>query len=132
MLSVSSSVYDPLGFLAPVLLPAKIMLQERCRRNFGWDETVPQELLYHWTRWLEELDKLSEFKINRCIKPKGFGNIMQAQFHHFSDASESGYGAPTPLKAVTIPRLELTAAVLAVRVDLMLSAELQIQKNQFI
>lgn len=149
MLSLSSSVYDPLGFLAPVLLPAKIVLQELCRRNFGWDETVPQELRHHWTRWLEELDKLPEFKINRCIKPKGFGNIMKAQIHHFSDASESGYGAVsylrmqdnknavhvafltgkarvTPLKAVTIPRLELTAAVLAVRVDLMLRAELQI------
>lgn len=33
----------------------------------------------------------------------------------------------TPLKAVTIPRLELTAAVLAVRIDLMLKAELKLQ-----
>ncbi|XP_041920573.1 uncharacterized protein LOC121684581 [Alosa sapidissima] len=149
MLSVSSSVFDPIGFLAPVLLPAKTMLQELCRRNFGWDETVPQDILHHWTRWLEELDMLSEFKIERCMKPKDFGNIVHAQLHNFSDASESGYGAVTyirmqnnrndshvafligkakvtPLKAVTIPRLELTAAVLAVRIDLMLKTELRL------
>ncbi|GAA6082877.1 uncharacterized protein LOC122138292, partial [Tachysurus ichikawai] len=41
MLSVSSSVYDPLEFLAPIVLPAKIMLQELCRRKYGWDETMP-------------------------------------------------------------------------------------------
>ena len=149
MLSVSSSVYDPLGFLAPVLLPAKIMLQELCRRNFGWDETVPSDILHHWVRWMEELDMLFEWKVERCIKPKGFGNITHAQLHHFSDASESGYGTVTylrmqnnrhdfhvgfltgkarvtPLKAITIPRLELTAAVLAVRIDLMLRTELRI------
>ena len=139
MLSVSSSVYDPLRFLAPVLLPAKIMLQELCRRNFGWD--VPSDILHHWARWMEELDMLLEFKVERCNKPKGFGNITHAQLHHFSDASESGYGTVTylrmqsnrddfhvrfltgkarvtPLKAITIPRLELTAVVLAVRIDL--------------
>lgn len=149
MLSVSSSVYDPLGFLAPILLPAKIMLQELCRRNYGWDETVPQELLHRWTRWIEELEMLSNFEINRCIKPKDFGTAIHAELHHFSDASELGYGAVTylriqnsknvihvafvmgkarvtPLKTVTIPRLELTAAVLAVRMDLMLKKELQI------
>lgn len=37
ILSVSSSVYDPLGFLSPVLMPAKIILQELCRRNCGWE-----------------------------------------------------------------------------------------------
>lgn len=82
MLSVASSVYDPLGFVAPVVLPAKIMLQELCRRNYGWDETVPQDILQQWFRWLEELDMLSEFKVDRCIKPKGFGQSRHAQLHH--------------------------------------------------
>ena len=153
MLSVSSSVYDPLGFLAPVVLPAKIMLQELCRINLGWDETTPQDILQQWTRWMEDLDMLSEFKVERCIKPKGFGHPIHSQLHHFSDASEAGYGVVTylrmqnnnndihvaflmgkarvtPLKTVTIPRLELTAAVLAVRVDLMLKAELKLQLQE--
>ncbi len=58
MLSVSSSVYDPLGILAPVVIPAKIMLQELCRRNCGWDETVPYDILCGWTRWFKEQNAL--------------------------------------------------------------------------
>ena len=79
-----------------------------------------------------------------------FGEIKYAQLHHFADASEGGYGTVTyirmlnqenniqvtfllgkarvtPLKAVTIPRLELTAAVLAVRMDTLLKSELDVQ-----
>ncbi len=98
MLSVSSSVYDPLGFLAPVVLPAKIMLQELCRRNFGWDETVPHDILRGWTRWLKELNALSEFKVERCVKPIKCGSCIHAQLHNFSDASEQGYGTVTYLR----------------------------------
>ncbi len=91
---------------------------------------------------------MAAFKINRCIKPPDFGQPTHGQLHHFSDA-RNGYGIVTylriqnnhndihvsfmlgkarvaPLKQVTIPRLELTAAVLAVRVDTMLTAELQL------
>lgn len=72
---------------------------------------------------------------------------MTAQIHHFSDASQAVYGTVSylrledvdkvhvsflvgnanvaPLKQITIPRLELTAAVLAVQVDAMLQKELQ-------
>lgn len=154
MLSVSCSVYDTLGFVAPVVLPAKMMLQELCRRNIGWDDTIPQDMLHQWNRWIKDLDLLSEFKLERCIKPKGFGDLKhQSQLHHFSDASEAGYGAVTylrvqndrggvhvaflmgnarvtPLKAITIPHLELTAAVLAVLVDLMLKKELRLHLQE--
>lgn len=150
MLSVSSSVYDPLGFLAPVTLLAKMMQQELCRRGCGWDDELPQDILPQWKKWLEDVDQLSAFNVDRCIKPVDFGAVKQAQLHHFADASESGYGTVTyirmqnqenntqvtfllgkarvtPLKAVTIPRLELTAAVLATKVDLLLKSELDFQ-----
>ncbi len=155
MLSMLSSVYDPLGFIAPVTLPGKVLLQELCRRKSGWDDSLPCDILQQWTRWLEELSRLSEFKVKRCIKPKEFGQPSLVQLHHFADASEGGYGTVsyvrlendrhevhvslllgkarvTPLKPVTIPRLELTAAVLAVQMDKVLKAELQLQvENSF-
>ncbi|KAK0145485.1 hypothetical protein N1851_015590 [Merluccius polli] len=138
MLSVTSSVYDPLGFLAPVTLPAKMMQQELCRKGCGWDDDLPRDILPHWKRWLEDLKQLSAFSVGRCIKPVGFGEIKHAQLHHFADARERGYGTVTyicmlnqenniqvtfllgkarvtPLRAVIIPRLELTAAVLTVQ-----------------
>ncbi|XP_041858777.1 uncharacterized protein LOC121651002 [Melanotaenia boesemani] len=149
MLSIISSVYDPLGFLAPLILPAKLLLQELCRIKCAWDDPIPPAFQEKWNRWLADLKTLSEIQVSRCIKPKGFGNVVCAQLHHFSDASENGYGTATyirmeniskgvhvsflfgkarvaPLKPITIPRLELTAAVVAIRVDKMLQKELQL------
>ena len=149
MLSIISSVYDPLGFLAPLILPAKLLLQELCRQKCDWDDPIPEAFQHKWNKWLADLEKVADFKIRRCIQSSGFGGTATAQLHHFSDASECAYGTVTylrmentkkevhvaflfgkarvaPLKPVTIPRLELTAAVVAVRVDKMLQAELQL------
>ena len=48
ILSLVSSFYNPLGFAAPFILPAKVLLQELCRLDFGWDEIVPNETLVKW------------------------------------------------------------------------------------
>ena len=40
ILSMLSSLFDPLGFAAPVILKAKILLQELCRKRLGWDENI--------------------------------------------------------------------------------------------
>ncbi len=92
LLSVICSVYDPLGFLAPVTLPAKVMLQELCQRRCGWDDNIPADISHQWTGWLEDLKRLTSFKTERCIKPKHFGQLIKAQLHNFSDASEDGFG----------------------------------------
>lgn len=143
MLSIISSIYDLLGFLAPLILPAKLLLQELCRMKWGWDDPIPPAFQNQWNRWLVDLEKLAKFQVNRCIKPESFGKVVNAQLHPFSDAIESGYGTATyirmqnikgivhvaflfgkarvaPLKPVTIPRLKLTAAVMAVRLNNML------------
>ena len=75
------------------------------------------------------------------------------QIHHFSDASEVGYGAVSylrfvdvdskvhrsfvmsksrlaPLKSLSVPRPELTAATLAVELDKMLRKELDVPINR--
>lgn len=97
--------------------------------------------------WMD-LEKVVEFKVDRCIKPKDFGEHIHAHLHHFADASDHSYGTVSylrlenqdkeihhhafmlgkarvaPLKQIAIPRLELTAAVLAVKIDNMLRKEL--------
>ena len=45
ILSVVSSVYDPLGFAAPFTLPVKALLQDLCCKNFGWDEPISRGVL---------------------------------------------------------------------------------------
>uniref|UniRef100_UPI003AB10089 uncharacterized protein n=1 Tax=Centroberyx gerrardi TaxID=166262 RepID=UPI003AB10089 len=150
ILSIVSSIYDPLGFLSPFTLLPKLLLQEMCRKNMSWDDPIPQTFSQQWTGWLLDLEKVAELKVDRCIKPKDFRGPIHAQLHHFADASDHGYGTVSylrlenqdkkvhlafmlgkarvaPLKQTTIPRLELTAAVLAVKVDKMLRKELPLQ-----
>ncbi|XP_019750034.1 uncharacterized protein LOC109530618 [Hippocampus comes] len=149
VLSMVSTIYDPLGILAPIILPVKHILQELCRTKHAWDDDMPEALAMQWQQWVMTLDHLTTFEVKRCIKPANFGEITSARLHHFADASEKGYGVATylvsrncqnqthcafimgkarvtPLKPVTIPRLELTAAVVAARMDKMIRAELDI------
>ncbi|XP_070537443.1 uncharacterized protein [Ptychodera flava] len=90
----------------------------------------------------------SSLKIPRCYKPNNFGKLKKAELHHFSDASHYGYGQCSylrliddedrvssslvmgksrvvPTKPMTVPRLELTAAVISARVGAFVRDNLQ-------
>ena len=92
ILSTISSVYDPLGIVSPVILTGKQILQDLCCQKVDWDDPLPDEIIARWGRWRTELPQLEKVKLNRCIKPPGFGSPVQAEVHSFSDASESGIG----------------------------------------
>lgn len=151
ILSVVSSIYDPLGFIAPFILSAKLILQDLCKKKLCWDDKIPNEELERWKAWLEVLPKLEKFSIDRCFKPPGFEKVVFCQLHYFSDASQLAYGAVSylrlvnprgnihcsfvmgksrlaPLKTVTIPRMELSAAVL----DTMFQEELEFTADESI
>lgn len=98
ILSVTSSIYDPLGFLAAAILPAKMLMQQLCKERFAWDDEIPEQLGRKWTTWLQELHQLSDVSVNRCMKPVDFGPVATEQLHHFSDASENGYGTASYLR----------------------------------
>ena len=156
ILSVVSSVYDPLGLLCPFVLSAKLLVQELCKQKYGWDDELPPEDVTRWLQWLEDLPKVEQLKVRRCIKPPDASQVKTYSLHHFCDASQVGYGVASylrmefaigrphcslvlgksrlaPIKTTTIPRLELMAAVLSVKVDKMLRSELdcQIQESVF-
>ena len=143
-----SSVYDPLGFAAPFLLRGKRILQLLCKENIGWDDAIPDELRMQWEMWRSELPLLEMVEVPRCFNRKGMDSLKKIELHHFSDASTEGYrqcsylrfvdtsdhihcslvmgkARVTPLKPITVPRLELTAALVSVKVSDMLSRELR-------
>ena len=147
ILSVVSSVYDPLGMAAPVTLNGKMIVQDLCRLKLGWDDCIPDDVSTRWQQWLQTLPCLNDFVISRCYVPEDFGVLFSVELHHFADACEFGYGCISylrftnqlgqvyctfafgksrvaPLKQMTIPRMELVAAVLAARVDVQLRNEL--------
>ncbi|XP_039315534.1 uncharacterized protein LOC120360046 [Solenopsis invicta] len=130
ILSVTSRIFDPLGLLAPCIIPAKIMLQKLWLEKLSWDESLPSELHNRWLQYSEQLTELNNLQILRQVVIKCYKSI---QIHGFSDASKDAYGAciyvrstdseenvkvsllcaktrVAPLKTQTIPRLELCAA----------------------
>lgn len=81
MLSANSSIYDPLGILAPVTLQGKIMKQELRKRGCSWDDPLPQDILKQWRRWLDELNQLAAFNVDRRIKSVDFGAISTHNYN---------------------------------------------------
>lgn len=147
ILSNVCSIYDPLGLIAPVVLFGKRILQETHREGFGIDDNLPEPLLRQWINWKNALSSLSTLEIPRWCHLEAPGNVRSVELHHFSDASSVGYGQCSylrivdihgeihctlvfaksrvaPIKTVSIPRLELTAAVVSVRVSKFLGKEL--------
>ena len=149
LLSTVYGIYDILGLISPIIVTAKMLLQSLCKSKVGWDAPIGDEMSAQWSAWLEGLSRLEEFKIRRNIAPKSFGKIVSWQLHHFADASQFGYGTATylrvvnehgevhcvlimsrarvaPLKGSTIPRLELTAALIIAQLDHKLREELDL------
>ena len=148
ILSSVSSVYDPLGFAAPFILFGKQLSQELYASKKGWDEELSTGQKMKCERWRSQLPELKSIKIDRCFKPKDFGKVSDISLHHFSDACDTGYGQVsyirleningkvncsflmdksrvTPVKPVIVPRIELTAATVSVKVATLMTKELE-------
>ncbi|XP_023243388.1 uncharacterized protein LOC111641448 [Centruroides sculpturatus] len=132
LLAATSRFYDPLELFAPVSITRKIIFQDTWLRGLQWDEVLPADISTHWNHWVEDLQHLSFVSIPRWIKTTRF-NLHLAKIHVFCDASERAYGAViyirtnlpsgismcllcskarlAPIKRVTLPRLELLAAL---------------------
>ena len=136
ILSAVSSLYDPMGFVCPVILAAKKILQKLWKLNLGWDHEIPEDLQNHWNKWKSELSALSQIQVPRCHLVHG--RVLDISLHLFSDASENVYGMcaylrfvyangtvrfsflvgrsrSLPLRPISIRRLELQAATLSVK-----------------
>ena len=90
ILACVSSVYDPLGLVAPFLLTGKKILQDLCKNQTDLDEPIPDVFRTRWEKWRGELHTLAQLKILRCYKPDDFGEPKSIELHSFSDASIGG------------------------------------------
>ncbi|XP_064601082.1 uncharacterized protein LOC135467247 [Liolophura sinensis] len=68
-----SSIYDPLGFAAPVVLLGKQILQQLCRDSLDWDSPLPDPEHPKWESWRNDLFLLEKVCVQRCVKPANFG-----------------------------------------------------------
>lgn len=150
VLSHIASIFDPLGLIQPFTLSAKLLMREMIIKGEkgGWDDPVSEDYRLKWSNFFKELYTLEDFRIKRAIKPGDA--VGDPTLIIFSDGSKHAYGAVaycrfltlsgnyetiliaakskiTPAKQVTIPRIELCAAVLACRLREKIQHELDWQ-----
>ena len=136
IIGLSARIYDPLGFLSPVMIHFKMMFQDMCAARLDWDENLAGELLMKWECLLSSLRKSLTFCVPRCYF-HGISKPTACSLIGFCDASRRAYAAVVflkirtaddctaqfvvsrtrvaPLSEQSIPRLELLAALLLSR-----------------
>jgi len=132
--SGTAAVFDLLGLLCPSVIQARILFQETWKQKLPWDKPVPEDIRAKWSCWLQDLPLLKKHPIPRRLTHSD-SPVKSSQLHGFSDASTVAYGAAVylrtvhmdgqvsitlvlakarvlPVRPITVPRAELTGAVL--------------------
>ncbi|UYV62396.1 hypothetical protein LAZ67_2000392 [Cordylochernes scorpioides] len=154
ILSCLAQIYDPIGFLSPILIKPKILLQKAWTLKLAWDDELDRHYKDELSLWFDDLQLHKGMAI-----PRNFNPLMVPQkdwqIHTFVDASSEAYAAVVflrtrvgdkvevhmmaaksrvaPLKRPTIPRLELLACVVGTRLNKMIFEALELKdiKNVF-
>ncbi|XP_063371094.1 uncharacterized protein LOC134659355 isoform X3 [Cydia amplana] len=134
ILSFIGKMFDPLGLIGPVIVVAKLFMQElHSSMRKDWDSTIPNEKFLYWSNFLNNLKQMGQIKIDRCVN---FKLVSHVELIGYADASLKAFGSclylrvfmtdgsvqvnllcsksrVSPLsKSHTIPQLELSAALL--------------------
>ncbi|XP_018393245.1 PREDICTED: uncharacterized protein LOC108772247 [Cyphomyrmex costatus] len=135
-LSDVAQLYDPAGLISPVVVQAKIFIQDLWLAKVDWDTPLSSELQNRWINFKQQLSALSKLDIPRWLYVSS--NAVSIELHGFSDASLRAMAAVVyirvetkdlgvrinlicaktkvaPLKRLTVPRLELNAALILAR-----------------
>ncbi|CAG4944696.1 unnamed protein product [Colias eurytheme] len=144
--SAVMSTFDPLGLASPVLIQGKKLIQSIWRSGVGWDNQIEPRDYQTWLTYINNMKLLQVLRLNRCIAPYN----TEGELHVFTDASETAYAAAVywrtennrgeynvsliaskarvaPLKPISMPRLELQAALLGSRLAHTIENELDLQ-----
>ncbi|XP_071052130.1 uncharacterized protein [Onthophagus taurus] len=138
VLSFIARLFDPLGWLSPIIVTAKIFMQNLWTCNLEWDEILPHDLSLQWNEYIKSFQTCPVIRIPRWLGITR--DCSSIELHGFADASTSAFGAVVylrvsraddvrvSLKRVTIPRLESCAAVLLVRLIKRVRATLDVNE----
>nr|CAI5845055.1 unnamed protein product [Callosobruchus analis] len=150
VLSIISQLFDPLGLLGPIIINAKLIMQELWKEQVGWDEELPKNINKKWIHFKNDLAKVNEINIPGHAF---FSVYIAVELHGFCDSSILAYGAciyircslcsnqfysqllcaksrVAPLKQVSLPRLELCGCVLLANLAKKVKESLRINFNK--
>ncbi|XP_041839808.1 uncharacterized protein LOC121638843 [Melanotaenia boesemani] len=148
MYRVLATQYDPLGFMLPYTTLAKVLIRKLWSKQRDWDDpNLPPDIVAAWIDWEKELPEMATMFFSRRYTPPEFP-IGDATYnlHVFCDASEQAYGAVSylvvesmkqvhvtfvmarsrvaPKRQLSMPRLELCAALAGAQLASLLQKEL--------
>ena len=155
VLSFVSSVFDPIGLVAPYTVRARLLLKEIWRiSGQQWDNPLPLDLNAKFLEWRSGLPILGQLIIPRCYFPSA---VEKIELHMFGDSSQEVFCAVgflrasiidthetklafilakarvAPMKAISIPKLELQqASLLATRLKIDIMKALSIPINDVV
>lgn len=134
ILSVSSSLYDPLGLISPITAWMKTIFQLLCKDNLDWDDEVPSNIKDNWLRFVGVVQSMEKIVVERFAYVSVSERIENVELHGFCDSSSEVYSAVVylrvrtcnnvkvclltsktkvaPIKSLSIPRLELLGCFL--------------------
>lgn len=153
VLSSINSLFDPLGFISPVILQGRILMRDIIAETTDWDLPLPNDIQQKWIEWRDSLRPIEQFSIRRTFVESSFCSSLDKQLHIFSDASEQAIASVAflrtsdaefsintgfvfgkckvaPKHGPTIPRLELCAAVMAVEIGEMIFEHLDMNSAE--
>ncbi|XP_070573730.1 uncharacterized protein [Ptychodera flava] len=114
VLSSSATLYDPLGFVAPVHIKAKLFVQSLWKRGLPWDEPLDAELNSQWIQIAADLNATRKTTINRQYF-SGNKDNDDCEVHVFADASTTAYGAVVYLRSSSETSIVMAKARVAQR-----------------
>ena len=155
VLSLVSKVFDPIGLVAPFTVTARLLLKDIWRLSGqDWDKVLPDDMIDRFSAWSSDLPKLGNLTVARSFFS---GEFDSTELHVFGDSSQEVFSAvaflrskvrsgPTthteiafilgkarvaPMKCLTVPKLELQAALLATRlkVDIVKALTIPLSKT---
>lgn len=131
VLSIVARLYDPIGFLAPIVITAKIIMQDMWLDKAGWDDDIKPVALQKWKNFVSHYQEIDLIKIPRWVN---YSPECSIEYHAFCDSSEAAYAVAlyarveignkihtnlltsktkvAPIRKPSLPRLELCGAVL--------------------
>ena len=137
--SLIAKLYDPLGFLSPYIMQGRILMQRIWRLGGDWDDKLAEDIAREVREWILSSRVLKSWLLPRpYFEDIAWKDMQRIQIHGFGDASSKGYGCvvylrtyvpdkgfrcsfvaskprASPVKPLTIPRMELLAALLTAR-----------------
>ncbi|XP_049887043.1 uncharacterized protein LOC126381635 isoform X1 [Pectinophora gossypiella] len=132
VLSFVCKIFDPLGLVGPIVVKAKLLMQQTWLSKCNWDSPLPDQLNQEFKTFADHLTKMNDIVVKRNL------NTCEAKsidIIGFADASNKAYGCSlymrsvgvndevtvnllcsksrvNPIKELSTPRLELNSALL--------------------